>query len=308
MVFHVEHTTEYLYSEPATESYSEIRLRPRNSLRQEVNRHATVIHPAVMMESYIDYFGNFVETVSIPFRHNKLTVTSLCSVVTAPFQDPLSGLDLTMSEARQLYAPHRRELHDFLRPSHYIHFTEDVQQLACELLPAKAHFTEAILDLNSYIHREFQYEPGSTDVTTNVPEFLQVRKGVCQDFAHLMISLLRHAGVPARYISGYIETDPLPHLTKDETERQMRQGTSLIGATASHAWVEIFTPNQFWVGLDPTNNILEEERHIQIGMGRDYYDVPPVRGIFKGTHAQNLSVRVNVRRSEAHSEVDTERD
>lgn len=298
MHFHIEHTTEYLYSEPATEAFSELRLRPRDSLRQKVSRHFTRVHPSVLVETYTDYFGNYVETVSIPFRHHKLVVTSTCDVVTNPFHDAMSVLDLTISEARQLYTPHMRSLHDFLRPSYFIPFNPALKKLAAELLPAKASFTSAIMKLNEYIFRNFKYQPGVTDAGTTVPEFLHKREGVCQDFAHLMISLCRNAGIPARYVSGYIETDPVPNSNLENAD------LALIGATASHAWVEIYTPNNFWVGLDPTNNIMEGERHVQIGIGRDYHDVPPLKGIFKGAHQQSLSVQVRVTRNQVIPDTD----
>ncbi|HSH92832.1 MAG TPA: transglutaminase family protein [Roseimicrobium sp.] len=293
MFFHIEHTTEFLYSQPATESFSELRLRPRNSLRQSVSRHVTQVKPSVLVESYTDYFGNFVETVSIPFRHDRLVVTSSCDVFTNPFADSLSGLDLTISEARHLYAAHRRDLHDFLRPSSHISFAPTVRRLAGELLRSTYGFTPAVLALNHYIFKEFKYRPGVTDVSTPVEEVMEKREGVCQDFAHLMISLFRCAGIPARYVSGYIETDPIvPKEGSDGTESQ------LIGATASHAWVEIFAPNGYWVGLDPTNDILEGERHVQIGIGRDYFDLAPLKGVFKGANSQTLSVQVRVSRNE----------
>src|SRR5688500_13478165 len=194
MLFHVEHTTEYLYSAPATESFSELRLRPRDSLRQKVSRHATHLQPAVSIESYVDYFGNYVETISVPFRHHKLVVTSICDVATYPFVDALSGLDLTISEARHLYLSRRRELHDFLKPSRFIPFTPDLEHLGRELRHPAEPFAETLKRLNTHIYKSFEYQHGVTDAHSTVTDFLKARKGVCQDFAHLMICLLRQAG------------------------------------------------------------------------------------------------------------------
>ncbi len=291
MFFHIEHTTEYRYSEPATESFSELRLRPRDSLRQKVSRHYTRVEPAVLVESHTDYFGNFVETVSIPFRHPSLLVTSVCDVETKPFNDALAAVQLSVAEARQLYTPHRRELHDFLRPSQFIQFTEGVCELAEEFLQPAAPFSHSLRELNNHLFRTLKYRPGATDAGTTVAQFLKDREGVCQDFAHLMISVCRVAGIPARYVSGYIETDPVLGADGEPLD------TALIGATASHAWLEIYSPNGFWVGLDPTNNCLDSERHVQIGIGRDYADVPPMKGIFQGSNAQSLSVQVRVTRN-----------
>ncbi len=291
MFFHIEHTTEYRYSEPATESFSELRLRPRDSLRQKVSRHDTRVEPAVLVESHTDYFGNFVETVSIPFRHPSLVVTSVCDVETKPFNDVLASVQMSVAEARQLHAGQRRELHDFLRPSQIVTFQEGVWKLADEFLRPAAPFSESLRALNTHLFRTLRYRPGATDAGTTVEQFLKVKEGVCQDFAHLMISVCRAAGIPARYVSGYIETDPVLGPDGEPLD------TALIGATASHAWLEIFTPQGLWVGFDPTNDCLEGERHVQIGIGRDYSDVPPMKGIFQGSNAQSLSVQVRVTRN-----------
>jgi len=293
MLFHIEHITEYRYSETVTESFSEIRLRPRDSLRQRVSRHYSRVEPAAVVESYTDYFGNFVETVSIPFRHQSLAVTSVCDVETKPklVDFPLS--DLTVADAQQLYSSQRRELHDFLRPSHFVQFAPGVSELAAEFFPPSAPVTEALSSLNEYLFQQLRYRPGVTDCATTVTEFLSTREGVCQDFAHLMISICRAAGLPARYVSGYIETDPV--IAKDDE----RDAPELIGATASHAWVEVYSPAGVWIGYDPTNNILEGERHVQIGIGRDYEDVPPLKGVYKGNHSQALNVQVRVTRGES---------
>ena len=291
MFFHIEHTTEYRYSEPATESFSELRLRPRDSLRQKVSRHSTRVEPAVLVESHTDYFGNFVETVSIPFRHPSLVVTSVCDVETKPFNDVLASVQMSVAEARQLHTGQRRELHDFLRPSQIVTFQEGVWKLADEFLSPAAPFSESLRALNTHLFRTLRYRPGATDAGTTVEQFLKVKEGVCQDFAHLMISVCRAAGIPARYVSGYIETDPVLGPDGEPLD------TALIGATASHAWLEIFTPQGLWVGFDPTNDCLEGERHVQIGIGRDYADVPPMKGIFQGSNARSLSVQVRVTRN-----------
>ena len=292
MFFHIEHTTEYVYSQPATEAFSELRLRPRDSKRQKVSRHSTLIQPAVLVESYLDYFANYVETISIPFRHNKMVVTSICEVSTYPVIDALSGLDLSIGEARQLFGERRREVHDFLRPSGFIQFTPELNRMARELLPPAKSLAQAIKDLNTHIHTSYRYAPGATHVGATVTDFLAIRKGVCQDFAHLMICLCRLAGIPARYVSGYIESESPSPTTADKTPAK------LIGAAASHAWVEVYAPNHCWVGFDPTNNIMEGERHVQIGIGRDFHDVTPLKGVFKGRKQQSLSVAVRVMRTQ----------
>lgn len=293
MLFHIQHTTEYVYSEPATEAFSELRMRPRDSLRQKVFRHHSQVQPTVMIEDHVDYFGNYVETISIPFRHTSLRVTSTCDVLTSTLTDPLSGLNLSISEARQLSAGRLRELHDYLQPSPLVPFTDALRKTAMRHLRPSDAFAASIKRLNEYIFRHFKYRPGATDVATTVEEFMEKKEGVCQDFAHFMICLCRQAGLPARYVSGYIESDSPPPSASGATPR-----VRLIGAAASHAWVEVYSPNGFWVGFDPTNNIMEGEQHVQIGIGRDYTDVPPLKGIFKGARKQRLSVKVQVTRDE----------
>jgi transglutaminase-like putative cysteine protease len=285
MIFNIVHTTAYEYSAPAIESFTELRVRPRQSPRQIVHRHVTEVTPRAALEEFTDYYDNTVECLSVPFRHKTLTVTSRSTVETLPHKDALSALDLSVAEAVRLNWPQRRELFDFLMPSQHSPITPELEQLSKQQLPSSASFADSIKGLSSYIFKTFTYMPGVTDIRTPISEVLRQRQGVCQDFAHLMIALVRCAGLPARYVSGYLETE------------SVRSEDSLVGATASHAWVEVYLPNGMWVGVDPTNDMLEGERHVQIGIGRDYGDVPPLRGVFKGAKRQQLSVMVTVSRT-----------
>jgi transglutaminase-like putative cysteine protease len=285
MTFNIVHTTAYEYSAPAIESFTELRVRPRQSSRQVVHQHVTEVTPRAALEEFPDYYGNTVECLSVPYRHKCLTVTSRSNVETLPHKDVLSGLDLTMSEAVRLNWTQRRELFDFLMPSRHVPITPEVELLCKQQLSGGAPFAESILGLSNYIYEKFKYMPGVTDIRTPLADVLRQRAGVCQDFAHLMIALVRCAGLPARYVSGYLETE------------SVRGATSLIGATASHAWVEVYLPSGIWLGIDPTNDMLEGERHVQLGIGRDYGDVPPLRGVFKGARRQQLSVMVTVSRT-----------
>ena len=319
MKFRVVHTTQYEYSAPAIECYSELRVRPRNTLRQVITNHVTEVVPRVPLEVFTDYWGNWGESLSVPFRHQRLTVTSRCMVQTRPFHNALKGIDLSVSEAAHLQMPRRREFYDFLMPSPLVEITPEVEAMAKKHLNSRSSFATAVLGLNEYIFRQFKYQPGATTISTPVGEVIAKRKGVCQDFAHLFIAVLRAAGIPARYVSGYIETEAQANVAlsgRDPLElhdlqgvvppslpggkrgpRDQNQPPPLIGATASHAWVEFCAPNGLWIGIDPTNNMLESERHVQIGIGRDYSDVPPLRGVFKGARKQVLSVKVTVART-----------
>ncbi|MEI9999572.1 MAG: transglutaminase family protein [Verrucomicrobiota bacterium] len=229
MIFNIVHTTAYEYSAPAIESFTELRVRPRESNRQIVHHHVTEVTPRAALEEFTDYYDNAVECLSVPFRHKTLAVTSRSTVETLPHKDAISALDLTVSEAVRINWPQRRELFDFLMPSRHAPINPELEQLSRELLPSSASFAESILGLNSYIFEKFTYMPGVTDVRTPLADVLRKRQGVCQDFAHLMIALIRCAGLPARYVSGYLETE------------SVRGEGHLVGATASHAWVEGFS-------------------------------------------------------------------
>jgi transglutaminase-like putative cysteine protease len=289
MIFNIVHTTSYEYSAPAIESFTELRVRPRSSNLQIIHTHLTEVTPRTELEEFVDYYGNTVECLSVPYRHKTLSVTSRSTVETLAHKDALSGLDLSVSEAVRLNWPHRRELFDFLMPSMHSPITPELEMLSKELLPSSGSFAECILTLNHYIFKNFKYMPGVTDIRTPLADVLKTRQGVCQDFAHLMIALIRCAGLPARYVSGYIETEPVDEVT------------GLAGATASHAWVEVFLPSGLWLGIDPTNDMMEGERHVQLGVGRDYHDVSPLRGVFKGAERQRLNVVVTVSRTTGRS-------
>jgi transglutaminase-like putative cysteine protease len=293
MIFNVVHTTAYEYSAPAVESFTELRVKPRQSNLQNVLHHVTEVTPRAPLEEFVDYYGNTVECLSVPFRHKCLTVTSRSTVETFPHGDALSGLDLTVSEAVRLNWSARRQLFDYLLPSRHAPISPELEAMSKKLLPSDASFAEAMMGLNQHIYKSYTYMPGVTDLRTPLSEVIAKRQGVCQDFAHLMIALVRCAGLPARYVSGYIET----YSPGDER--------ALTGAAASHAWVEIYLPSGLWVGLDPTNDIQEGERHVQLGVGRDYQDVSPLRGFFKGSERQQLSVAVTVSRTTRETVAET---
>jgi transglutaminase-like putative cysteine protease len=201
----------------------------------------------------------------------------------------LEASGMSVSEAVHYFMGRERELYDFLMESWYCRFSEEVDAIAARFFPSMGDFGECVLHLNRWIFDEFKYQPGVTDVSTPVDKVLETRTGVCQDFAHVMISVLRATGIPARYVSGYIESVAPGAVARTGHE-------PLRGADASHAWIEVFTPLGEWVGVDPTNRCKEGEQHVQIAVGRDYDDVPPLRGVFKGAERQQLSVSVTVSR------------
>lgn len=285
MRFTVTHTTRYKYRQPASESFAELRIWPQDTESQKVLERELKIEPWTPVDHYEDYFGNKVEFFSIPYRHNELSVSSVAVVETSPSPKLDSILDTPLGDARQILKNKFYQLFEFCQP------TERVPLAGLDLTDGQKFFREAdeigdcLLRLNTWIYKNFTYKPGATDISTPLPMILEMRKGVCQDFAHLMLAILRSNGLAARYVSGYIEAfDP------EKTDKK------LIGAAASHAWVEVYLPGEHWLGLDPTNNQIVGERHVKVATGRDYDDVAPMRGTFKGAQDQKLQVMVSLER------------
>jgi transglutaminase-like putative cysteine protease len=290
MRFRIIHRTLYRYAGAASESFMEARLTPASDERQQLLSRKLVTTPAANVHTYTDYYGNAVETFSIVQRHQELLLESLSEVETILHAPPQSALEISVSEARQLYRSERLKLFEFLMPSEAIPMGPAVHTLANQFFKPGDRLGESLLRLNTWIKTNFRYLPGSTQIDTPVTTALKQRAGVCQDFAQVMIAVLRSAEIPARYVTGYIET---------ETQRKASEANrapALIGASESHAWVEAFLPGGFWWPLDPTNDCVVGERHVKVAVGRDYHDSTPTRGVFKGTHTEKLSVAVVMQR------------
>jgi len=233
MRFRIDHRTVYRYAGTASESFMEARLTPTSNRRQKLLSRKFSTTPACNVHSYTDYFGNAVETFSIVQRHRELIVRCESEVETLPADPPAGALEITISEARQVYNENKLELFEFLRPSPAIELDSETHRLATQFFSPGASFGPALLKLNSWIKGSFRYAPGSTKIDTPVSAVLKNRAGVCQDFAQVMIAVLRSASIPARYVTGYIET---------ETQRKASEAqrpVKLIGASESHAWVEV---------------------------------------------------------------------
>ncbi len=286
MEFEVTHTTDYRYATPAAESVGELRVFPVNDDWQTVTGRDLEIEPEVAVDTYIDYYGNRAEWFAIPFRHEVLRIASRSRVRTCVPVYPEPCLRVSVAEARQV-ARKQQDLYDFRAPSRHVPIGAVLSPLKLNRLlgPGDA-LVEAINGLNCWIYENFTYASGSTDVNTPVASVVQRRKGVCQDFAHLMLAILRTHGLPCRYVSGYIE--PFDPTVEDS------KASELVGAAASHAWAEVWLPGGYWIGFDPTNRQLAGERHIRVAVGRDYSDVPPFRGTFKGASGHQLDVAVEI--------------
>jgi transglutaminase-like putative cysteine protease len=289
MRFRISHRTVYRYAGAASESFMEARLTPTTNERQRLIAHKLRTLPAADVRTYTDYFGNLVETFSIAQRHKELVLESASEVETFPQDPPPAALDITVSEARQLYRGDKLRLLEFLMPSPAIGLSQPIHRLANQMFKPGDQLGAAVLRLNTWIKESFRYAAGTTRIDTPVEVALEQRTGVCQDFAQVMIATLRSAEIPTRYATGYIETE-------SQRRASEKPGPALVGASESHAWVEVQLPGGSWWALDPTNNCAAGERHVRVAVGRDYLDSTPTQGVFKGTRAQALAVAVIMQR------------
>lgn len=285
--FSIFHKTSYIYQYEAGESYTQIRVTPLETLCQELISHKIEVTPKSQLYSYSDFFGNTVHEFSVPFRHNKLEVISTSEVVSyEPSSDPLKS-PITIRESAEWTKNKEFTFYDYIQPSRFVPFSNKVKEFSQKVLAPERNLTEAILDLNQIFKKEFKYRSGATNINTPIDEVIEKKQGVCQDFALVMIAALRMNGIAARYVSGYIESYN-PALNR-----------GLVGSEESHAWLDVYIPERSWFGLDPTNNMMSSAQHIRVANGRDFDDVSPVRGTFKGAGQQNLKVEVRVRRIDA---------
>lgn len=280
MYLTVKHVTEYHYSEPAWDSFNELRLLPADDYRQTLLEFSLDIEPKAEVRSHRDYYGNLMHHFHHPGEHRHLRIEANSSVVTYPIPEPYPVPATTLPDVRHRFF-------EFLAPTGRVPLHLNWFDVFGALpLDESDELSRYLLDMTRYLHGRFVYQGGSTEIDTPLTEFAKSSTGVCQDFAHAMLALCRSAGIPARYVSGYIHSSP------DGNEG------SLVGAEASHAWLEAFLPGSGWVGYDPTNGCIATEAHVKIGVGRDYDDVPPTRGLRRGGGEASLRVEVQVRRQE----------
>lgn len=272
--YRVTHRTEYRYSDVVTSSYGRGFLTPRDSLRQRCVAHELIVDPAPADSSTSrDTYGNISSYFHVTEPHRALTIISDSIVDVAPRATGIysTGPALQPWENARPSGAQGALASDFALDLTPPEITHAVREYAAPSFEPGRPLVEVLRDLASRIFRDFTYRSGSTTVSTRVNEVLAAREGVCQDFARLAIACLRAHGLAACYVSGYLATDPPPG--KDR----------MIGIDATHAWASVWTPQQpgqfEWLGLDPTNDQLVDQRYIVVGRGRDYADVPPLRGI-----------------------------
>ena len=286
MRYKIIHTTTYTYSDAVPICHNEVHLIPRDAARQACLYNRLRIKPRpTVLEQRIDYFGNRVTNFAIEQAHQKLTVVALSRVhVTAapPAIEPEQSA--AWEDIRDALASYSDlvEVYQFVFDSALAKSSAALRDYALPSFPPRRPIVAGALDLCQRIHREFIYDPKATTVSTPLPVVLELRRGVCQDFAHLAIGCLRSLGLAARYVSGYLLTRP--------PEGKPR----LVGSDASHAWLSVYTGNSGWLDIDPTNNVVPSLEHITLAWGRDYSDVCPIQGVFIGGGQHGLNVSVDV--------------
>jgi transglutaminase-like putative cysteine protease len=279
--YRVEHETHYRHAEAVTVSKHVACLTPRTLPRQLVQAFELAVTPEPAdRATRVDYFGNLITHFTILRAYHDLHVVARSVVdVRAP-----TPIDAASSPPWEAVAAAAAAIDDeqFRFASPFAQTGDDLAAYARQSLTARRPLLEAALDLTHRIHHDFRFDAGATAITTPVSRVLVERRGVCQDFAHLQIACLRSLGLVARYVSGYLLTDPPPGLPR------------LVGADASHAWLSVWCPVNGWVDMDPTNDLVPADRHIVIGWGRDYGDVSPLRGVVLGGGEHSLTVGVSV--------------
>jgi transglutaminase-like putative cysteine protease len=285
--YRVVHSTEYVYDEDVTGSYGQARLQPRDLPHQTCRSSSVYVDPTPEdLSDHADHFGNLTTYFHVAHPHTRLTVTATSLVDVEPPGIPTVFYEQPWEVARDALADRagsHAEAREFALASPLVGGHPAVEAYARASFVPGRPVGEATTDLMHRIHADFRYTSGETTVTTTLPEVLEARVGVCQDFAHLTVGCLRSVGLAARYVSGYLETSPPPGRPK------------LVGADASHAWASVLVPGAGWVSLDPTNDQLVDGRYVTLAWGRDYDDVPPLKGvIFTESTRHVLQVRVDV--------------
>jgi transglutaminase-like putative cysteine protease len=282
--YSIRHLTKFVYSKAVSESVMEVRMHPRSDSNQRCLTFSLSVSPRCRVFSYRDHLSNNIHHFDIPGQHGQLVIVAESLVEYQPLADIPSflapdawrELDTMVAEG---------DYWEMLLPSEFACPTPALERLAGELDVRRRDDPMMLLrEINDRLYDYFSYSPRTTRVDSPIDEAIESKQGVCQDFAHIMITLVRQLGIPCRYVSGYL------YHRKEDHDRST--------SDATHAWVEALLPHLGWVGFDPTNALVAGNRHIRTALGRDYADVPPTKGIFLGRTASDLYVAVQVTASE----------
>jgi transglutaminase-like putative cysteine protease len=280
MDYAIRHVTKFRYSRPVTESAMQVHMQPRREGPQHCLSFELSTEPRAWITATRDSLGNVVHHFYVPAAHDELTITARSLVTIVPTPPPPDALDPASWDALDADVA-AGDFVEMLMPSHFARQTPLLLDLARELrVERRGDPMSLVRDTCSGVHSAFAYAPESTSVDSPIDDALRDRRGVCQDYAHVTIALLREVGIPCRYVSGYLYR---PH-----------DGSAGPPDSATHAWIEAFLPGLGWIGFDPTNDELARECHVRVAIGRDYADVPPTRGVFKGSAETELGVAVQV--------------
>jgi len=272
MKYDILHRTRYAYSATVRDSFNDVRLQPMPIPEQTVESFLLKVLPAARLTHFKDFYSNWVNHFEIIEPHNYLMIEAQSRVVTHP-PAPLPPEKLCSFD-KMKEAPNIERCFDYLQASRFVELSPDAWKLALDATDGVDDAWLAVLALMKFANGFLKYESRSTHVHTHMREVLKDRRGVCQDFAHLMLGLCRSLKIPARYVSGYLATE---------------------NASATHAWAEAFIPGHGWRALDPTHNCQINETYVKLGHGRDYADVPPVSGNYRGTLERTMEVEVKVK-------------
>jgi len=287
MKLRVSHKTTYVYSESASTSHHEARLTPRASENQSTLSHEILITPEpTVRRGRLDFFGNKTTYFGLTEPHQKLEIESRSLVDITLRRDVDCQNSPPWESVRDRLASDRRRdtLQAFVMAfeSTHVEFCDALFDFSATVFVPQEPILCVAEALMHKIYSEFRYDPNATDINTSIATLIEKRRGVCQDFAHLFAACLRSQGLAARYVSGYLLTQPPPGKPR------------LVGADASHAWVSVWVPEQGWIDFDPTNDLIPGEQHVTIAYGRDFDDVTPVRGVILGGGQHKVRVAVDV--------------
>jgi transglutaminase-like putative cysteine protease len=285
MLLRICHTTRFSYDAPAYQSHNEVRMRPIDTPHQRRLEFALETEPAATMLEFDDYYGNHVHTFSIHPHHDALTITARSLMETIP-HEAASWPSVTFEEFLNDDHARTQSQYDFLGASPFVPFSDRMRKFFWIARPRRTDDVAAyVQQVVRFVRDQFAYEPGVTRVYSTADEILTVGAGVCQDFAHLTIAILRLAGVPARYVSGYLAPP-------DGSTIQIPEASQ-----ASHAWLDAQLPGVGWTGFDPTHGCRSDARHIRVAIGRDYSDVTPLRGVYRSFGSkQTMTVDLKLER------------
>ena len=286
MYYSIRHITRFRYDAPVRESVMELRMQPRSEGPQALRSFQIATNPRAQLYAYTDHLGNAVYHFNVLRQHEELRIETQSLVEMTAFA-PLPEAADPLEWERYNNFNFAPDHYDFLEPSKFAHMSDVLREFlgAKDLLKPVSDPLTALKHLNATIHDSFEYQSGVTDASSPIDVALGAGRGVCQDFAHIMIATTRHWGIPTRYVSGYL------HHTRAVRDRSDNDAT--------HAWIEAWLPTMGWIGFDPTNDIMAADRHIRVAVGRDYSDVPPTRGTYKGDADSELAISVSVQPTQA---------